>query len=103
MINSGQEIKNVLCVRSTISSYIVKSTVSELIVRFGLRVKELRKSLGITQEELAERAEVSKDYIGLIERGLRSPSLTTIAKLAESLGVTIAQLFNETSVEDDNS
>lgn len=68
---------------------------SELTVRFGQRVKELRKSCGLTQEELAERVEVSKDYIGLIERGLRSPSLQVIEKIANSLGVTIHVLFNE--------
>jgi transcriptional regulator with XRE-family HTH domain len=67
--------------------------VSELIVRFGKRVKELRKSIGITQDELAERVEVSKDYIGLIERGLRSPSLQTVEKIAISLKVSITSLF----------
>ena len=68
---------------------------SKLIVRFGKRVKELRNSLGITQEELAERAELSKDYIGLIERGLRSPSLQTIQKIATSLKVSILSLFEK--------
>lgn len=66
---------------------------SELIVRFGKRIQELRKSIGITQDELAERVDVSKDYIGLIERGLRSPSLQTVEKIATSLKVSIASLF----------
>lgn len=92
--------KNVLSVRSLFLVSIVKSPVSELTVRFGIRVKELRKSCGFTQEELAERVEVSKDYIGLIERGLRSPSLHVIEKIASSLGVTILVLFNETPNEE---
>jgi len=71
--------------------------VPELPVRFGLKVKELRKSIGITQNELAERVGVSKDYIGLIERGLRSPSLQIIERIASSLGVTITRLFDEPS------
>lgn len=70
---------------------------SELTVRFGLRVKELRKSIGLTQQELAERIEVSKDYIGLIERGLRSPSLFIVEKIAKTLKVSIGNLLDDSS------
>ena len=69
----------------------------ELSVRFGKRVKELRKINSMTQNELAEKAELSKDYIGLIERGLRSPSLQTIYRIADSLEVSISNLFEESS------
>ena len=68
---------------------------SELSVRFGRKVKELRKSINISQNELAERVGVSKDYIGLIERGLRSPSLQVIERIANSLGVAIKSLFDD--------
>lgn len=68
---------------------------SELPIRFGRKVKELRKTIGISQNELAERVGVSKDYIGLIERGLRSPSLQVIERIARSLGVAIKRLFDE--------
>jgi len=77
------------------TQYCKITPVSELSVRFGLKVKELRKSIGITQEELAERVDVSKDYIGLIERGLRSPSLKIMERIANSLGVKITTLFEE--------
>ena len=76
-------------------TYPIKLAVSKLIVRFGLRVKELRKQAGITQEKLAEMVEVSCDYIGLIERGLRSPSFQIIERLAKSLGVRVEELFIE--------
>jgi transcriptional regulator with XRE-family HTH domain len=67
--------------------------VSKISVRFGKKVKELRKLLGLTQQELAEKVGISKDYIGLIERGLRSPSLEMIEKIAVALKVTITSLF----------
>lgn len=87
--------KNVLSVRSTFSSNTLQSLVSKLIVRFGKQIKELRKSIGMTQEEFAEKVGVSKDYIGLIERGLRNPSFYVIEKLAKSLGVRVEDLFKE--------
>ena len=56
-------------------------------------IKSLRKSKGLSQEELAERCGVHRTYIGSIERGEKSPTLNTIEKFANGLGVQIIDLF----------
>lgn len=52
---------------------------------FGREVARLRKQLGISQEELAFRAEVHRTYISQLERGLKSPTLSVILKLSRAL------------------
>jgi len=61
--------------------------------RFGHRVRELRETRGLSQEELAFRARVHRTYLGGIERGERNPALKNIAAIAEALGVTLSELF----------
>jgi transcriptional regulator with XRE-family HTH domain len=60
---------------------------------FAVRIVELRKAKGWSQEKLAEEADLHRTYIGGIERALRNVSLHNIAKLARALGVPIAELF----------
>lgn len=60
---------------------------------FGQRVKELRKKCGLTQEELAEKTELSVTFIGLVERGVNIPSVKTCDKIAKALGVSLDELF----------
>ena len=60
---------------------------------FGDRVRELRKSKGLSQEELAFRASVHRTYLGGIERGERNPSLKNIKTIADALGVSLSDLF----------
>ena len=62
---------------------------------FGASVQKLRAGLGITQEELAERAELHRTYIADIERGARNPTLLTIKKLAKGLEISAADLLSE--------
>ena len=69
--------------------------VSELRVRFGKRLRKLRISKGLVQEQLAEKAGVSADFISLIERGYRAPSFETIQKLAKILQVEVSYFFVE--------
>jgi len=61
--------------------------------RFGCHLTWLRKRQGLTQEGLAEAADVSVDFISLIERGQRAPSFDTLERLADALGTTVADLF----------
>ena len=61
--------------------------------RFGARIKELRAEREITQEELAERVGIFRTYMSRIETGLGNPTLTTIHALADSLGVSVTELF----------
>src|SRR5918992_5565509 len=61
--------------------------------RLGTRVKELRRGRGLTLEDLAERAGVSRAMISKVERGEKNPTLVVAAKVAEGLGVTISELL----------
>jgi transcriptional regulator with XRE-family HTH domain len=59
---------------------------------FGLRVRELRLERDLSQEKLAELAELHRNYVGGIERGERNVSLLNIVKLAHGLDVRPAKL-----------
>lgn len=61
--------------------------------RFGLRVRDLRRQGGMSQEELAFRAHLHRTYICEIEGGKRNASLRAIAQIAAGLGVELNLLF----------
>ena len=61
--------------------------------RFGQIVRVARQQQHWSQERLAEAADLNRSYLGEIERGLASPSLATIDKLAKALGVTPSALI----------
>ncbi|HUQ97817.1 MAG TPA: helix-turn-helix transcriptional regulator [Gemmatimonadaceae bacterium] len=63
--------------------------------KFGLVVRQLRESRGLTQEELAERAEVSATYVGFVERGDNVPTLTVIIQIASALNVRPSDLLRD--------
>ncbi len=60
---------------------------------FGKRVRELRMGLGLSQEELAERSGLHRDYIGGVERGERNIALVNLDRLARALTVSLSDLF----------
>ena len=62
---------------------------------FGLRVRYFRKLLKLSQEELANKAELHRTYVGAVERGERNISLLNILRLADTLQVTVKDLFDE--------
>ena len=66
---------------------------SQIISRFGASVRDLRYRLGISQETLAERADLHRTYIAGIEGGVRNVTLKSIDKLARALQVSTATLF----------
>ena len=63
--------------------------------KFGAVVRRLRERRGLTQEELAEQAEVSATYIGFVERGDNVPTLTVIIQIASALGVRPSELLRD--------
>ena len=60
----------------------------------GTQVRHLRKTQGMTQEELAEKSGLSVDHIGKIERGITSPTVESLEQVARGLEVRIANLFD---------
>ena len=61
----------------------------------GNKLKELRVLKGLTQEELADRSELSKGFISQLERNLTSPSITSLMDILQCLGTSIGEFFNE--------
>jgi transcriptional regulator with XRE-family HTH domain len=59
----------------------------------GQRVRELRVALQISQEELAARAGLHRNYVGSIERGERDVGIVAIDRLVAALGVSLAEFF----------
>jgi transcriptional regulator with XRE-family HTH domain len=60
---------------------------------FGRRLRELRKAKGLTQEALAEAADLSGNYISDLELGLKVPSLTILVRLSEALDIGTPELL----------
>lgn len=66
---------------------------SEILKKFGNRVRELRKERNISQEELADKADLHRTYIGMIERAEKNITLMNIEKIANALEVSIKDFF----------
>ena len=69
------------------------------ITKIGAKIKSLRLKYGLTQEELADRAELSKGFISQLERDQTSPSIVTLVDILECLGTTPGEFFTETAKE----
>ncbi len=61
---------------------------------FGAEVKRRRTGLGMSQEQLAERADLHRTYVSDVEGGKRNPSLASIGRLAKALGTSLATVFS---------
>jgi len=64
-----------------------------ILISFGDKVRVTRKTLELSQEELADKAGLHRTYIGMIERGEKNITLTNIEKISKALGTDISQLF----------
>jgi transcriptional regulator with XRE-family HTH domain len=65
----------------------------KLLKSFGAHLKELRLKRNLSQAELAHKGDFDRNYIGMVERGERNPSLKNLARIAESLGITLPELL----------
>lgn len=66
---------------------------SDVLARFGRKLRTVRVEKGISQEELAQRSGLHRTYVSSVERGERNISLVNIAKLASALGVKPTDLM----------
>jgi len=64
--------------------------------RFGLSVKKYRKKAGMTQEELADAAHVTRSYMSDVETARRNVTIRIAARIAFALDVPLSKLFDET-------
>lgn len=62
--------------------------------QIGERIKMLRRKLGISQEELADKAEVHRTYIASLEVGKRNVSIVTLEKIVKALEISLSDFFN---------
>lgn len=63
------------------------------IRRLGKILREVRREAGLSQEELADRAGIHPTYVSQIERGLKSPTMRMLARLAKALGTTPGKII----------
>ena len=66
--------------------------------QIGMKIRNLRNQNGLTQEELADRTELTKGFISQLERGLTAPSVSTLLDIVECLGTNLSDFFHD---EDD--
>ena len=67
----------------------------DIKLRFGNRIKELRKQKGFSQEKLANLADIDRTYLPTIEKGERNVSIEVVERLAKALDVKVKDLFDE--------
>ena len=61
----------------------------------GRKIRQMRNQKGLTQEELADRCELTKGYISQLENNLNSPSITTLTDILSALGSNLSEFFQE--------
>jgi Predicted transcriptional regulators len=66
--------------------------------RLGQRIRDQRKSVGWTQEELADHAKIDRSYIGGVERGERNLTFKVLCQICEALGCDVATLTKDIPV-----
>lgn len=64
-----------------------------ILENIGMRVRELRKAQGLSQEKFALKAEIDRTYLAGIEQGKRNPSIKSLEKIITALGVSFHQFF----------
>jgi transcriptional regulator with XRE-family HTH domain len=71
-----------------------KTILSDFLISFGAVIKTKRLSLGLSQEELADRSGLHRTYITDIERGARNITLKNVKKISEALQISLSDLFS---------
>ena len=69
----------------------------QTLTRFGRNVRRRREAIGLSQEALAEKADLDRTYVSGIERGVRNPTILSAARVATALKIPLAELLNGVS------
>jgi transcriptional regulator with XRE-family HTH domain len=72
----------------------------DLAIRVGARVRKRRETLALSQAQLAEAAGVSPNYVGVVERGEKLPTLETLESFAQALSVGLGGLLDDKAAPD---
>ena len=67
----------------------------KILIHFGKNVRKFRKEKGLSQEQLAFKADLHRTYVGMIERAEKNITLLNIEKIAYALEISINNLFND--------
>ena len=79
----------------SVFGWLLPTAVMTLVEQFGLNVQRLRKAQSLTQEELSHRCDMKRSYLSDVERGVRSPAIRALERIAEALGVEPAILVGK--------
>lgn len=74
--------------------YILQMKKNPILVKFGQRVRQLREDKNLSQEQLAEKADLHPTFIGKIERAEINPSIITLEKIARAFNIPLSQLLS---------
>jgi transcriptional regulator with XRE-family HTH domain len=67
----------------------------ELVNKVGKRIQELRLGKGMSQEDLALKSDINKNYLSDLERGTRNPTIFILKKIADGLEISLEELFKK--------
>lgn len=72
----------------------------DIRARFGKKVRAMRAAAGLSQDELADRADIHRTFMSGIERGKRAPTIVVVEKIAIALNVSPGTLFEQSEHDD---
>ena len=78
---------------------IMKSKPNNIVSKIGLKIKLLRNKLGFSQEELAEKSDLSATSLGAIERGTSVAGIDTLERIATALGIELKELVDVSKID----
>lgn len=75
--------------------FVETEQMTTIAIKFGKAVRQAREKRGLSQEALAELANLNRNYLGEIERGIRSPSIESMKKISDALGDKLSELIKQ--------
>jgi transcriptional regulator with XRE-family HTH domain len=66
-----------------------------VLISFGILLRTIREEVGLSQENLALKAGLHRNYIGILERGEQNPSLVVMLKISKALEIPLAELLSK--------